>query len=101
MDITLAHIASKKKIGTLGSRPVFEIATTGGLHLVVALKGTGVETLGSGPHRAVARFIAQKRHEDLKLTDLAKNEEVSLDCFRHLLSEFEALTDRCNALLKL
>ncbi len=98
MNITNVHIASKRKIGTIGSRPVYEIATTGGLHLVVAPKAGGVETLGSGPHRAVARFIAQKRNSELQLNELAKSEFVPPECFQHLLPEYEALTEHINVL---
>jgi hypothetical protein len=97
MQISADHIAYKKKIGTVGKQPVIELATTGGLHLVVVAKADGeVETLGAGPHRAVARHIAKKRKPEMKITELSKGDHVPEEAFRHLLPEYEQLTDRCN-----
>jgi len=95
MQISADHIAYKKKIGTIGRRPVIELATTGGLHLVVSPDDDGtVETLGAGPHRAVARHIAKKRKPDMKITELAKGDHVPEAAFKHLLPEWEGFTDQ-------
>lgn len=96
MNITSAHIESKHQIGTLKGRPVVEIATTGGLHLIVTPNGTGVLTLGAGPHRAVARHIAKKRNPDLMITELAKSEDVAVEYFEADVPRCEAFTDYCN-----
>jgi hypothetical protein len=97
MNIRSVEIASKKHIGSLKGRPVFEIATKGGYHLVCSPKGAGIEYLGAGPHRAVARFIAKKRERDLKISDLAKADHVEPEFFQHLLPQCEALTDQLNS----
>lgn len=97
MNLTAEHIAYRKKIGTLDRRPVIELATTGGLHLVVCAKANGVETLGAGPHRAVARHIAKKRHKGLVITDLSKADWIDPADFAHLLPAWESTTDRIRA----
>lgn len=96
MDITSEHLASKKQIGKIKDLPVWELATTGGLHLIVAMRGGRIETLGTGPHRAVARHIAMKREPDLVLTELSKSDHVDVEHFQVLLPEYEALTDDFN-----
>jgi hypothetical protein len=97
MNITANHIESKRTIGTLKGRAVVEITTTGGLTLIVTPKGTGVETLGAGPHRAVARHIMKKRFPDVVFTALEKSEDVAIEHFEDVLPQCEALTDHCNS----
>lgn len=96
MDISSEHLAYKKKVGKIGDLPVWELATTGGLHLIVAMRGGRIETLGTGPHRAVARHIARKREPKLELTELSKSDHVDVEHFQILLPEYEALTDAFN-----
>lgn len=98
MQLRNEDISYRKKIGMLGKRPVIEIATTGGLHLLVCAKADGVETLGAGPHRAVARHIARKRFKDLQITELSKSDWIDPSCFQHLLPEWEQTTDRLRSL---
>jgi hypothetical protein len=94
MNLTPDHIESKKRIGTLGNSPVFELTTTGGLHLVVAARGgKEAEVLGTGPHRAVARFIAKKRNKDLEISELSKADHIEPIYFEHLLPKYEEITD--------
>lgn len=94
MNLTAEHIASKKKIGQLNGKPVIELVTTGGLHMVVTASGGGFETLGTGPHRAVARHIAMKRERDIMWTELSKSDHVDIEHFEWCLPRYEALTDR-------
>jgi hypothetical protein len=98
VTITSEHVAYKKKIGYLGARPVIEVATTGGLILVVVPTADGVDTLGAGPHRAVARHIAKKRKPDLRITELTKADWMDSSCFEHLLPQWEAETARIRSL---
>jgi hypothetical protein len=66
------------QIGTKGSQPVMECETKGGLHLVMAVKKNGdIQTVGVGPHKAIARFMATKDHPDIKITSLEKSESLS------------------------
>lgn len=93
MNIPSEQIAYKKQIGKAGGDAVWEVGTKGGLHLVVANRGSGkVETLGVGPHRAVARHIAKKREPKLNLTELSKHEHVEDQFIQHLIPKYEQTT---------
>lgn len=94
MVIPQNQVQSKKKIGTVDSDPVWEVALKGGLHLCIRAHKSGrSETLGAGSHRAVARHIAQKKEPKLVITELNKAEYVPLDVIAPLLPKYEALTD--------
>jgi hypothetical protein len=97
MDITPEHIAYKKRVGRIGHSPVIELATTGGLHLIVAARGGKSEVLGAGPHRAVARFIAKKKEPDIMWTELSKSDWVPVEHFADILPEYEAYVDALRA----
>lgn len=100
MNITKEHIASKKRVGTLDEKPVHEVVTTGGLHLIVTAKGgDGFETLGVGPHRAISRHLADKRSQSrIKWTDLSKSDHVELADMAYLLPHWEQVTERVRKL---
>ncbi len=89
MNIPEAQISLKKRVGKSKAGDVTYIKTVGGLHLVV--NGRGI-VLGSGPHRAVARHLAQQFDSDLQWTELSKSDHVDPSYFQHLLPEYEALT---------
>lgn len=92
------EIETKKQIGTLKGRPVFEVALKGGLHIVCAALQAGVKYLGAGPHRAVARWLAKKKEPELKVTELAKSDHIEPQFFAHLVPQYEQLVDRMNTL---
>jgi hypothetical protein len=92
-SITPDQIAYKKRVGRIGHAPVIELATTGGLHLIVVARGGKGEVLGTGPHRAVARFIAKKREDKIEWTSLEKSDHVPIECFQSVLDKYEALTE--------
>jgi hypothetical protein len=100
MNITERHIASKKRIGTLNGKPVVEVVTSGGLYMVVYQKSGTVETLGTGPHRAVARYIAKKREPTLEISELSKSDHIEDIQFMALVPKFEKLTDDLNAIAR-
>ncbi len=93
MQINPSEVAYKKQVGTLDGSPVMEIGLKGGLHLILATRKGKVETLGVGPHRAVARHIAKKREKELAWTELAKGDHINPEHFAFCLPEYEALTD--------
>lgn len=97
-SIESKQIAYKKKIGTLDGDPVMAVGLIGGLHLVVRAKGGKTETLGAGPHAAVARHLAKKRNASLELTELSKSEDLDPSLFQDLLPKYEFLTDELNKL---
>lgn len=100
MKITTAQLAgTPEKIGELDGRPVMEMATKGGLHLVVTIKKNGnTETLGTGSSRALARYVARKMNPELKVTELAKSEEAPAQALGNAAPEFFALTRRLRVL---
>jgi len=100
MNVTERHIESKKRIGTLRGQAVIEVKTTGGLYMVVCNKSGGIETLGTGPHRAVARFIAQKREPTLVVTELSKSDYLDEAAIRSVLAKYEQITDQLRELEK-
>jgi hypothetical protein len=69
-------IGRPKKIGTLGSEPVMELQTIGGLALVFLAKNGTTQILGVGSHKAIARHIALKENPDIQLTELSKSEDL-------------------------
>lgn len=98
MNISPEEVAYRKKVGTLEGDPVFEVGLKGGLHLLFARRGGKFQTLGAGPHRAVARFIAKKKTEDkIEFSDLSKADHIEPEHFADILPEYEALTDAFRA----
>jgi hypothetical protein len=93
MDLVPGHIAFKKKIGTLKGKAVIELATTGGFHMVVTSQNGGVETLGTGPHRAVARYIAEQHEPEIVWSELSKSDYVAPEHFAWCLPEYQAVTE--------
>jgi len=79
-------------VGSLDGDKVIELATKGGLHLIVTAHLGKVETLGAGPHRAVARHIAKKMKPDICWTDLNKSDYIEEAHYEFVLPKYEALT---------
>lgn len=95
MQLTKEHIAYRHQIGVLNGKPVWEVSTTGGLFLVLVAKTDGtIDTLGTGPHKAIARHIAKKRERDLQITEITKTAPPPVTAFQHLLPFAEAETER-------
>ncbi len=92
MNIPAEQIRYKKRIGTVEDDPVWEVGTVGGLHLVIAARKGKAETLGVGPHRAVARHIAKKREPKLSITELSKSDWCPPNTYEHLLPKYEQTT---------
>lgn len=96
MQISRQQMASKpKKVGKLNGKDVFHLPLKGGLHMIVGAseKAAGFETLGTGPHPAVARHIAMKKQPDIMWTELNKADYVEPEHYQHLLPKYEAMTD--------
>ena len=84
-----------KKVGTWKGEPVFAIRTKGGLNMVSDNKG---KILGSGPHRAIARKIAEKNASGVEWNDLEKADWVDPAHYEFLLPKYEELTDKLRAM---
>lgn len=91
MNVRSQEIDYQKQIGTLDGRPVIEIGTKGGYHIVCSPRGRKVDYLGVGPHRRVARFMAKKTAPSLNITELEKSDEIGPEHFQHLLPRYEAV----------
>lgn len=95
MDVNASQLkCDPKKVGTLEGDDVVEVTTKGGLCMIVTkTEGGKMKTLGVGPHRAVARYIAKEREgAKLQWTELSKSAGTSFD--RGMLPDFRTLTDR-------
>lgn len=90
-------IASKKRIGTLDGKPVVELQTTGGLVIVCCNKSGVTEVCGSGPHRAVARFLAKKREPTMTISELSKSDAIDMPSILSVAPKYEALTNLLNS----
>jgi hypothetical protein len=99
MDVTPQHVSYRKQIGLFKGNPVFEVATTGGFHIIVGRKDGCTHTFGTGSHRAIARHIAKKREPDLLITEMSKADFVDPRAYQHLLPQYEELTDRFNGVI--
>lgn len=94
MDLTPKQIEQKpKKVGVLEGKPVYHLKTKGGLHLLVIQKASGYETLGTGPHRAVARHIAMTHEPGIVWTELSKSDHVDPEAYELILPKYVAITD--------
>lgn len=98
VNILPEHVSYCRKVGLFKGKPVFEVATTGGYHLLQGVKDGQAHTFGVGPHRAIARHIARKRNPDLEITELSKADYVDPQTYVHLLPAYEQMTNRFNAL---
>jgi len=93
MDLSAKQIDEKpKKVGNLHGKPVYHLRTKGGLHILVMQKGGHYETLGTGPHRAVARHIAMKHEPEIVWSELNKSDHVDVKAFELILPKYEELT---------
>ena len=90
-----------KRIGkTADGDEIVEIVTKGGLNVVSAQrKGGKLEILGCGPHRALARYMAQQKLGSGAQMEFAKSEEhVIRNMSAANWTEYEGLRDRLNGL---
>jgi len=97
--ITDKQLQYKKRIGTCHGNPVMEMCTSGGLYIVAVRKNNAVEVMGTGPHRAVARFIAKKKEPTMLITELSKSDWIDRPSIDSVLAKYEALTDAINGSL--
>jgi len=93
VEIKPEHIETKKVIGRLGAKKVFQLTTLGGLNIVVVAKAEGFETLGLGSHAKIAQHIAKKKEPSIEFTELSKSEDIPVEYFQFCLPKYEALTD--------
>ena len=94
LNVTAKDIASKKKIGLLNGHGVVEVVLKGGLHLIVTKQGDAkTSILGTGPHRAVARFIAEKNEPDLQWTEMSKSDHLDVHALASVLPYWTNMTN--------
>lgn len=95
MQIPAKQISYKGQIGEANGEPVFGLGTIGGLHLVILSKKSGeFETLGTGPHKAIARFIAKKKCPGVKFTSLEKSDALDQSIIDQLAPAYEKITNQ-------
>jgi hypothetical protein len=74
MELTQEQIESVDPIGQLDDKKVYRVVTKGGLNLVVINKNAKTKILGAAPHKALAKYIAEKEEPEIQWTELAKSE---------------------------
>ncbi len=88
-----SSIISVEKVGTAKGGDVFEAVTNGGLVIIELRKNGGEkETLACGPHRGIARFIAECNDSTIVFNELQKSETFIEDF--HLVPEYKVLSNR-------
>lgn len=101
MNIDMRQMTgSPKRIGrTTDGEDVFEMVTKGGLTVIQAAhpKSGAKRTLGLGPHRALARWVAKSQNKGIELTELSKSEAVGPDHWAHLIPDCLSLLARFQA----
>lgn len=93
MKIPANQIVRDKRIGKDQGVDVHEMETKGGLCLIVK-HGKQTEILGVGPHRAIARFIAQRQHPSLNISSLEKSEDLPMELLKTFVAEYEEVTEQ-------
>lgn len=96
MEIKPNQIVAKKRIGTCENAPVVELLTNGGLYLVAMLKNGISKICGTGPHKAVARWIAKKAEPKMVITELSKSDYLDEASILSVAPKYEALTAALN-----
>lgn len=81
MKIESGHIDKKEIAGkTKDGRHVVYVATHGGLHAFFVKSDSGeVVAIGAAPHKAIGKFLAEKKEPGIKWNEdfLSKSEELS------------------------
>lgn len=88
MRIAPEHVQEKSVVGTTkDGASILYVLTKGGLHAFFARQGDDVVTLGAAPHRAVAEWIAEKKHPGIKWSEksLERSEQDMFDRVRKLI----------------
>jgi hypothetical protein len=91
MTVPQSQIEYKRKVGKSKDKDLWHVKTTGGLHMITDWLG---KVVGSGPHRAVARNIAQRFEPDIVWTELSKSDHYDISDFEHLLPQWIEQTNR-------
>jgi hypothetical protein len=100
VQIAQKHIAYKKRIGTCrDGSPAIEVCTRGGLYLVLVHKDGKAKTIGAGSHRAVARWLAEKNEDGLRIEELSKSDSLELPSILSVADKYQRAVDALNKLL--
>lgn len=84
-----------RQVGTYESRPVMLVRTKGGFHMLVSPRpGKPPETLGTGPHQAVACAIAMKNFKNIEWTSLTKGDWIDPIFYEFLMPRYEEITKK-------
>lgn len=96
-DVSPEDIRETKRIGQIGSDPVYQLECIGGITLIMVKneEERSGEFIGAGTHPAMARFAARRRRPELQLTDLQKA-VVDTAVFEPYLPYFDTFVDNLN-----
>lgn len=98
-DIKPQHLSGPPtKIGKMGAKDLYQLRTKGGLYMLVTKAEKGFNIISMGPHRQVARIIAEKNHDDIEYTELSKADHLDPAAFEFVIPEYEELTKKMQVL---
>lgn len=102
MKLTLSQMRGPAEaIGHIrGGGTVYKMFSKGGLAIVLSKDEQGGKILGTGPHIAIAKLVAQNNEPDLVITELNKSEDFSPELFRHLIPYWTSVTEKISGDLK-
>jgi hypothetical protein len=93
--LTPEHIEYKDQVARVGQAPVYEVKTTGGLYMHILAKDGAFDIVGTGSHRAISRYIMEKKLGKGKVTwtELSKSDWIPYECIDpQLFVKYEQVT---------
>ena len=98
MEITKEQLKSKREIGNVDGRPIYQIVTKGGFNIVAMLSKSGsLEILAVANHPGISQWQAEKKAPKATWTNLRKADYCPYEAFSHLVGPFGQLTDQFQA----
>lgn len=91
------QVVLKKKVGRSKGRDLYYVKMRGGLHIIADDHGKAVSF---GPHRCVARHLAEEFEPDLEWSELSKSDYLDVESYQHLLPKYRDLSNRLRELSK-
>jgi hypothetical protein len=69
MNLKQVHIKKREVVGKLRGRDVYHVETHGGLSIICCHQNGQLITVGAGPMRSVAQFIAEKKEPEIRWSE--------------------------------
>lgn len=96
LNLTPVHVKHKKQIGRVRGSPVWEVLTTGGLYMDILARDGSFEVIGTGPHQALARHIAEQKQPMIEWIELSKSDFLDYVDYAFLIPKYSMETEEVN-----